>query len=242
MISAMPAVAVRHDRRKNKTKDKNNRPNRLILKPHVSKGGGTSADGSPLGSHNPSANPSRQGSPIHNIHGDHMVDAGADGTLTTDVRYGDECFYGKVSLLHFIVFFLLGGLTVLIVGAVQFKKEAGLSYLRYHFLVAGAILVGVGVLLLIIKCACFRVPLPDEDDMYEDEFLSPVGGADKKINGDHHHGSKTHANNSSKHGSPKHGATEEELKALHESKDHTKDIIVSVTSPIDKNHKSSKPA
>ena len=46
-------------------------------------------------------------------------------------RYGDECFYGKISLLHFIVFFLLGGMTVAIVGAVQFKEEAGLANLRY---------------------------------------------------------------------------------------------------------------
>ena len=59
-------------------------------------------------------------------------------------RYGDECFYGKLSLLHFIIFFFLGGLTVLVVGIVQFKKEAGFSNFRYHFLVAGGILISIG--------------------------------------------------------------------------------------------------
>ncbi len=36
----------------------------------------------------------------------------------------------QVSLLHFVVFFLLGGVTVIVVGAVQFKEEAGWSELR----------------------------------------------------------------------------------------------------------------
>ena len=46
------------------------------------------------------------------------------------VRYGDECCYNKVSLLHFVVFFLLGGLVVVIVGLVQLKKEASLNFFR----------------------------------------------------------------------------------------------------------------
>ena len=55
------AFAVRHERRKKKS-DKSNRPSRLLLKPHVNKGGEPL---SPLGSHVPSANPSRAGSPTH---------------------------------------------------------------------------------------------------------------------------------------------------------------------------------
>ena len=70
-----------------------------------------------LGSEYPSHNPSRVGSPLHHLHinGDPILSSAEP----VNVRYGDECFFGKVSLLHFIVFFLLGGLTVLIVGAVQ---------------------------------------------------------------------------------------------------------------------------
>ena len=81
------------------------------------------------GSNLHSMNTSRAGTPVLGAH--HDVDGNPDLTHTTMYyRYGDECFYGKVSLLHFIIFFLLGGLTVIIVGAVQFKSEAGLAYLR----------------------------------------------------------------------------------------------------------------
>ena len=55
--------------------------------------------------------------------------------FTGPERYGDECCGKKISLLHFIVFFFLGGLTLLIVGVVQFKEEAGLHHARHHFLV-----------------------------------------------------------------------------------------------------------
>lgn len=74
-----------------------------------------------------------------------------------------------MSLLHFIIFFLLSGLTITVVGAVQFKHDAGLTYLRYHFLFVGAILMTVGIVLLVVKCIWFRIPYPiiayiDEDD------------------------------------------------------------------------------
>jgi hypothetical protein len=192
MIGAMNAVAVRHVRRKKKTKDKKHRPKQLLLKPHVGQDGQTL---SPGGSHVTSANPSRTGSPIHNLIGG--VEALDDDEPP---RYGDECFYGKVSLLQFIVFFFLGGLTVLIVGAVQFKKEAGLSYLRFHFVVTGAILIGVGLLLLVIKCACFRIALPEEYDD-DDDFLSP---AEKKLNNGDQNNSPNHVQEHQKPGDHNH--------------------------------------
>ena len=108
MFGANAAVAVRNERRKHKTKDKENRPKHLLLKAHVNKTLGDNL--SPNGSHAPSANPSRAGSPTHQ---------GDLPELGYEVRYGDDCFDGKLSLLHFIVFFFLGGLTVLVVGAVQ---------------------------------------------------------------------------------------------------------------------------
>ena len=66
MIGAMPAVAVRHERRKKKN-EKSHRPNQLMLKPHMNKSDGTL---SPLGSHAGSRNPSRAGSPTHGQHAD----------------------------------------------------------------------------------------------------------------------------------------------------------------------------
>jgi hypothetical protein len=106
----------------------------------------TSADGGPGAASN---------------HHEHTDDADVDELKhkTVYVRYGDECCNNRVSLLHFIIFFLLGGITVVIVGAVQFKKEAGLSELRYHFLVLGSLLVTVGLVLLVVKCVWFRVPV-----------------------------------------------------------------------------------
>ena len=95
---------------------------------------------------------------------------GGGGSEFLLVRYGDECFYNKISLLHFIIFFLLGGLTVLIVGGVQFKDEAGLSNLKYHFLIAGGVLIILGIVLLVVKCACFRKPIPNEDEEMMEDF------------------------------------------------------------------------
>ena len=70
MIGAMPAVAVRHERRKKKN-EKSHRPNQLMLKPHMNKSDGTL---SPLGSHAGSHNPSRAGSPTHGQHADGDLD------------------------------------------------------------------------------------------------------------------------------------------------------------------------
>ena len=60
MIGAMPAVAVRHERRKKKSKDR--RPKKLLLKPY--QGGQNDGTMSP-GSAQPSRGGSRAGSPTH---------------------------------------------------------------------------------------------------------------------------------------------------------------------------------
>lgn len=99
-------------------------------------------------------------------------------------RYGDECCESKASLLHFIVLFLLGGITVLIVGAVQFKHEAGLWDLRYHFMFVGALLLTVGVVLLVVKCLWFRIPIPILDIIEEEE--DEEGDAEKHHHHHHH--------------------------------------------------------
>ena len=62
MIGAMPAVAVRHERRKKKHKEKIIRPKKLLLKPYQ----GEQNDEAPGGAMSPaSAHPSRAGSPTH---------------------------------------------------------------------------------------------------------------------------------------------------------------------------------
>ena len=167
MIGAMPAVAVRHERRKcirehpdaepgllhgpsKNIRPRGGRGGNQLLKSQLtspsstaaastsglslgggsaapaanaslvpsSTGGGHERDSHLLGAPPPSASAtavlatggslanSREGSPV-----------AADPAVV--LMYGDECCYAKVSLLHFIVFFFLGGITVMIIGAVQ---------------------------------------------------------------------------------------------------------------------------
>jgi len=171
----MTAVAVRHNRPKHLADGKLRPTNLNLLKTS-----GLGPGHGPGGTDSPgklSAAPSRAGSPSHETGGG--LGQG-DKSMVISVRYGDECFYNKVSLLHFIVFFLLGGLTLTVVGAVQFKSEAGLGHLKHHFLAAGGVLLVAGLLLLIVKCACFRKPKyqgPDEDS----NTTKGLGGGGSKM-------------------------------------------------------------
>ena len=57
-----------------------------------------------------------------------------------------HCFHfrGRISLLHFCVFFLLSGLVTLIVGAVQFQREAELFRQKELIVALGSILLAIG--------------------------------------------------------------------------------------------------
>ena len=160
MIGAMPAVAVRHERRKQKTSKahildgKNFRPNHLnVLKAHHEPGAEDldSPPESAVISAVQSRHGSRAGSPSPEDDPKHAVHF---------VRYGDECCDGKVSLLHFITCFFLTGITFVVIGAVQFKEEAGLADLKFHFLIIGLILIILGAGLAVIKWVWFRVAYP----------------------------------------------------------------------------------
>ncbi len=69
---------------------------------------------------------------------------------------------------------------MIVVGAVQFKQEAGLGYLRFHFLVAGAVLVIVGVALVAVKCAWFRVPIEVRKEECEEDDDDEKEGGDER--------------------------------------------------------------
>ena len=163
MIGAMPAVTVRHERRKN-TKDhpdaepgllhgpsKNVRPKGSnLLKSQlaspssaasatsgISSGAGTPAKAATTSLAPSSACGAHQGDPrllsaplpsataagCGLVKGCSLASSRAGSPVAADpavvLMYGDECCYAKVSLLHFIVFFFLGGITVMIIGAVQ---------------------------------------------------------------------------------------------------------------------------
>ena len=74
---------------------------------------------------------------------------------------------------------------MLIVGAVQYKKEAGLFSYRHSIIIAGVILIAVGIILLIIKCICFRVPILEEYDDDQDEFLEKKSGSNANYHDNH---------------------------------------------------------
>lgn len=210
MIGAMPAVAVRHERRKN-TRDhpdaepgllhgpsKNIRPrgsNPLKLRPTspssaaaatlvlASGAGNAKASVSPSSSSGdphllrvpPTSEPATAS--IGNVTDGSLANSRTGSPVAADpavvLMYGDECCYAKVSLLHFIVFFILGGITVIIIGAVQFHEEAGLSRYRYQFLLAGVLLITFGFVLLFVKCHWFRQPLPFLDEEESPEHKKP---------------------------------------------------------------------
>ena len=173
MIGAMPAVAVRHERRKNK-KDhpdaepgllhgpsKNVRPKRgnLLLKSRLtSPPSATAASGLSSGAGGTAATAATASlAPISSCGNSHLLRApppssaaAADSLVTGGslassrvgspvaadpavvLMYGDECCYAKVSLLHFIVFFFLGGITVMIIGAVQVNEFILSQWPSFH--------------------------------------------------------------------------------------------------------------
>jgi len=129
------------------------RPNRLLLNPGGAQGQGEQGAEQPR-------TPSRSGS-LDAV----MAQAGrwAD-KLEGEPSYGDECCDGKCSLLHFVVIFILAGVTTLVVGVVQYKEEAELFKYRRHIVVTAFCVLATGVTLFLLKCACFcrpRAPDPE---------------------------------------------------------------------------------
>lgn len=125
MIGAMPAVAVRHERRKQDRRKK--RPSQLgIASPPADS---VDSVGLGLGSPEPLQSP-----PHH--------------------QQGREEYYvcGKVSVLHVVVVSLLLGAILVIVGLVQLTPNADASQHRYLLLGGGGALLIIGILLAVLRC------------------------------------------------------------------------------------------
>lgn len=155
-------VAGQHDRRVNHRREKSfmkklGRPREMLLLPDNKKnkaGRAASTQASPENSVQHSRAQSRSGS----------VDGGTTYRLKAQKirsRYGDECLNGRVSLLHFCVFFLLAGTIVITVGLVQYKEDAELFKYRQTIVIIGCISMGVGLMFFVVKCACFCQPKRD---------------------------------------------------------------------------------
>ncbi|XP_017879611.1 uncharacterized protein LOC108624669 isoform X2 [Ceratina calcarata] len=132
MIGAMPAVAVRHERKRQEKRLK--RPSQLYL-------GGQWL-------------PPPQGSPpTPSPHGHN-----------SNLEPLPELYLcGKISGLHAVVVCLLLGAVVLVVGLVQLAPGATTTDHRLALLIAGAILLLLGIILQGVRCyALHCVPLPTE--------------------------------------------------------------------------------
>jgi len=151
--SSMAAAKRKNIAREKDHMEKLGRPNRLLVNPLLNPGNGSAspqlAHITPSGaaSHENPRTPSRSGS------FDAVMSQAAK--WAPPPRYGDECCEGKCSLLHFVVVLILAGVTILIVGVVQYKEEAELFKFRKLIVLSACAVLATGVLLFIIKCACF---------------------------------------------------------------------------------------
>merc|ERR1711988_1916310 len=107
------------------------RPRQMLLLPE-SKTGGVRTQGTPDHSVHHSRAQSRTGSLAGSF--TYRLETEKIGS-----RYGDECFNGRVSLLHFCVFFLLAGTIILTVGLVQYKTDAELFQYRQTIVILGCV-------------------------------------------------------------------------------------------------------
>ncbi|CAL7935295.1 uncharacterized protein LOC143428340 isoform X2 [Xylocopa sonorina] len=132
MIGAMPAVAVRHERKRQEKRLK--RPSQLYI--------GSQWMPPPQGS---PPTPSPHG---HNSHLEPLPEL---------------YLCGKISGLHAVVVCLLLGAVVLVVGLVQLAPGATTTDHRLALLVAGTILLLLGIILAGVRCYVLHcVPLPTE--------------------------------------------------------------------------------
>nr|XP_008200535.1 PREDICTED: uncharacterized protein LOC100141755 isoform X2 [Tribolium castaneum]XP_015837851.1 PREDICTED: uncharacterized protein LOC100141755 isoform X2 [Tribolium castaneum] len=126
MIGAMPAVAVRHERRKGQEK-RSKRPSQLYIGGHWLPPTSPSPTPSPNGPHD-------------------------DGTDRLPELY----ICGKVSALQLVVGSILLGAIVLIVGLVQLVPNAADADHRYIFIGAGGILLFLGFVMAGVRCFCIH--------------------------------------------------------------------------------------
>jgi len=148
-------VAGQHDRRVNHRREKSfmkklGRPRQMLLLPDSKKKASNQA--TPEHSVQHSRAQSRTGS----FDGTYKLKAQKIGS-----RYGDECMNGRVSLLHFCVFFMLAGTIIITVGLVQYKEDAELFKYRQTIVVIGCTCLSVGLIFFVVKCACFCQPKLD---------------------------------------------------------------------------------
>lgn len=137
----MPAVAVRHERRKQEKTKK--RPHHLYLGTRE-KQSPPSRPSSPSQSRAGTPTPSPANSPIQSPNETNDDD---------DIEEPQEYYlFGKVPILYVVVVTLLMGGIVLIVGLVQLKPGADANANRYYIIASGCFLLLIGFILTVLRC------------------------------------------------------------------------------------------
>ncbi|XP_042224981.1 uncharacterized protein LOC121868421 isoform X4 [Homarus americanus] len=183
MIGAMPAVAVRQQRKHVKHEEIKNRPSTLTIEPNASypakssttvakikvkPPGGRRGLPTPLRSPRASPRTSPQASPAASPKQSPVTSPRTQQKQIGTQGCAHRCVHGylcgRVSLLHVSVVCVLLGITLLVVGLVQLAPgaatvtdlgfPAGSEVNKYAIIAAGTGFLGLGFLLLIILCAC----------------------------------------------------------------------------------------
>ncbi|XP_044732102.1 uncharacterized protein LOC123294978 [Chrysoperla carnea] len=150
MIGAMPAVAVRHERRRQEKRGGSgnsghhqvglcSRPSQLYVggvwpPPHSP----CSTSPSPGGHHSPD-----------------------------DDQFREYYVCGKISALQLVVGSLLLGAIVLVVGLVQLTPGADAADHRFYLMGAGTSLITLGLALTAVRCCCMHCPRKSSQVMVE---------------------------------------------------------------------------
>jgi len=151
--SSMAAAKRKNIAREKDHMEKLGRPNRLLVNPLLNPVNGSASPQLPHLTPSGAASVENPRTPSRSGSFDAVMAQAAK--WAPPPRYGDECCEGKCSLLHFVVVLILAGVTILIVGVVQYKEEAELFKFRKLIVLSACAVLATGVLLFIIKCACF---------------------------------------------------------------------------------------
>ncbi|CAB3251830.1 unnamed protein product [Arctia plantaginis] len=205
MIGAMPAVAVRHERRraeKRNTAALGRRPSQLPLQINRP----LDADATP--------------SPDHHRLRNELYVCGR---------------VSEVAALHAVVGSLLLGIVVLVVGLVQLSPGAEAAQHRYYLMGAGAALVGAGVLGAVLRCICLhwynrKLREEAEEDLepttqHKNGVSTVEDGHDHKSGHHDHKGGHDHKGHENKASHDHKGSHEHKTghdKVIHEAKSEQK--------------------
>ncbi|KAL7642139.1 UNVERIFIED_CONTAM: hypothetical protein RMT77_006699 [Armadillidium vulgare] len=160
MVGAMPAVAVRQQRKHIRHEEHKQRPSTLTIDQGQHQAGGPTPLKSPRTSPHHSPAHSQRASPITSPKG---MPHKQLKQLARSQKQPQTCvngyLFGRISLLHVSVICVFLGITLLVVGLVQLAPGARYEFCntemnKYAIIGSGTGFLALGFLILIMLCAC----------------------------------------------------------------------------------------